>query len=118
LNGGLLFRGAETNNIFQSILPYRFLETISGYFEVNNSNVQKYYNQGFNVIHLVTSFIDGPLAPTLDYLDDIGLKFIYDMHGSFMNLTSVAHQIPLVKDYDSFLRPLLPTAYVSQILTP
>ncbi|PMD30113.1 hypothetical protein L207DRAFT_641957 [Hyaloscypha variabilis F] len=103
LNGGLLFRGAGTNNEFQSVLPYGFYGDYSGYFEVNNSNVQAYYDQGFNVVHLVTSFVDGPLAPTLDYLDEIGLKFIYDMRGSFMNLTSVAYQVPLVKDYDSFL---------------
>jgi hypothetical protein len=103
LNGGLLFRGAGTNNAFQSVLSFGFYGDYSGYFEVNNSNVQAYYDQGFNVVHLVTSFVDGPLAPTLDYLDEIGLKFIYDMRGSFMNLTSVAYQIPLVKDYDSFL---------------
>jgi len=103
LNGGLLFRGAGTNNDFQSVLPYGFYGDYSGYFEVNNSNVQTYYDQGFNVVHLVTGFLDGPLAPTLDYLDKIGLKFIYDMRGSFMNLTSVAYQVPLVKDYDSFL---------------
>jgi hypothetical protein len=103
LNGGLLFRGAGTKNTFQPVLPYGIYGDYSGYFEVNNSNVQAYYDQGFNVVHLVTSFVDGPLAPTLDYLDDIGLKFIYDMRGSFMNLTSVAYQIPLVKDYDSFL---------------
>lgn len=103
LNGGLLFRGAGTKNAFESVIPYGFYGDYSGYFEVNNSNIQAYYDQGFNVVHLVTSFVDGPLAPTLDYLDDIGLKFIYDMRGSFMNLTSVAYQVPLVKDYKSFL---------------
>jgi hypothetical protein len=104
LTGGLLFRGAGTNGGFESVLPYGFYGDYGGYFSINNSNVQTYYNQGFNVIHLVTSFLDdGPLVATTDYFDEIGLKFIYDMRGSFMNLTAVAEQIPLVKDYDAFL---------------
>ncbi|TAQ84374.1 hypothetical protein B7494_g7301 [Chlorociboria aeruginascens] len=104
LNGGLLFRGASTDGVFESVLPYGFYGDYGGYFSLGNENVQTYYDQGFNVIHLVTSFLDsGPLNETTAYFDQIGLKFIYDMRGSFMNLTAVAEQIPLVKDHDTFL---------------
>lgn len=104
LNGGLLFRGAGTQGSFQPLLPFGFYGDYGGYFALNTSNVQTYYDQGFNVINLVTSFLDdGPLAETSAYMDKIGLKFIYDMRGSYMNLTAVSEQVALVKDYESFL---------------
>jgi len=104
LNGGLLFRGASTKGIFESVIPYGFYGDYGGYFSLNNSNVQTYFDQGFNVLHLVTSFLDdGPLVATSEFFDQIGLKFVYDMRGSFMNLTAVVEQVGLVKDYESFL---------------
>lgn len=36
-------------------------------------------------------------------MDEVGLWYQYDMRGSYLNLTSVAEQIPLVKDRSSFL---------------
>ena len=36
-------------------------------------------------------------------MDEINLWYQYDMRGSFMNLTQVAEQIPLIKDRSAFL---------------
>jgi hypothetical protein len=58
LNGGLLFRGAGTNGAFEAVIPYGFYGDYGGYFVISNDNVQTYADQGFNVLHLVTSFLD------------------------------------------------------------
>ena len=43
-----------------------------------------------------------------DALDDYNILYQYDMRGSYLNLTQVAAQIPLVKD-----RPGLLTYYTA-----
>lgn len=65
LTGSLLFRGAGTNSFFEAVIPFGFYGDYGHYFAETTDNVQKYSDEGFNVLHLVTSFLDdGPVCNT------------------------------------------------------
>ncbi|KAI1486452.1 hypothetical protein F5X96DRAFT_234481 [Biscogniauxia mediterranea] len=103
LYGSLLYRNEFTDGLFKPVLPYGFYADYSGYLNVSDANVEAYANKGFTAINPVAAFTDGDLTPTLDKMDELNLLFQYDMRGSFMNLSSVAEQVPLVKDHPSLL---------------
>lgn len=103
LNGGMLVANNVSDYDFEPILSYGFYTDCSGYLNLSFANVEAYYDMGFNAINPVCAYTDGDLDFLFDEMDQINLLFQYDMRGSFMNLTSVAEQIPLVKDHSSFL---------------
>lgn len=104
LNGGMLFKNNATGKQFEPLLPFGFYADYSGYLALKLENVKAYHDQGFNVIHPVTSFMDSDnLTTILDYMDEINLLWQYDMRGSYQNLTSVAEQVALAKDHTSLL---------------
>lgn len=51
----------------------------------------------------VCAFTDGDLGFLFDWMDSVDLWYQYDMRGSYLNLSSVAEQIPLVKDRSNLL---------------
>ncbi|KAI5918383.1 hypothetical protein F4810DRAFT_692544, partial [Camillea tinctor] len=103
LYGSLLYRNAFTDGLFEPVLPYGFYADYSGYLNVSDANIKAYADKGFTAINPVAAFTDGDLTPTINKMDELNLLFQYDMRGSFMNLTSVAEQVPLVKDHPSLL---------------
>ncbi|KAH8659917.1 hypothetical protein BX600DRAFT_513578 [Xylariales sp. PMI_506] len=103
LYGSLLYRNAFTNDQFEYVFPYGFYGDCSGYFDVNSSNIEAYADQGFNAVNPVCAFTDGNLTSQFDTMDAVNVLFQYDMRGSYMNLTSVAEQVALVKDHSSLL---------------
>lgn len=104
LNGGMLFKNNATNYAFVPVLPHGWYTDYSGYLQLSLENVQKYYDLGFNVIHPVTGYFDSDNFTTIiDYMDQINLLWQYDMRGSYLNLTAVAQQVPLVMNHSSFL---------------
>lgn len=102
LFGSLLFRNGFTDGSFKYVFPYGFYGDYSGYFNVS-ANIESYASRGFNALNPVTDFTDSNMTSQIDTMDSVNLLWQYDMRNSFMNLTSVAEQVPLVKDHPSLL---------------
>ncbi|KAH8897172.1 hypothetical protein GQ53DRAFT_679815 [Thozetella sp. PMI_491] len=102
LYGSLLYRNSFTNGAFAYVFPYGFYGNYDAYFQVS-ANIEAYRSRGFNALNPVTAFTDGNMTSQIDTMDAVNLLWQYDMRGSFMNLTSVAEQVPLVKDHPSLL---------------
>ncbi|KAL3422015.1 hypothetical protein PVAG01_06171 [Phlyctema vagabunda] len=100
LYGGMLFKNNVTNNEFIPLLAYGFYTNYGGYLDLSLENVQLYVDMGFNAIHPIPSFSPN-LTRIFDYADEVNLLWQYDMRGTYQNLTSVAEQVMLVKDYTS-----------------
>ncbi|KFA81816.1 hypothetical protein S40288_11589 [Stachybotrys chartarum IBT 40288] len=102
LYGSLLYRNSFTNGSFSYVFPYGFYGNYDGYFR-ENDNIVAYSNRGFNGLHPVTSFVDSDMTSQINTMDAENLLWQYDMRHSYRNLTSVAEQVPLVKDHPSLL---------------
>ena len=102
LHRSLLYRNSFTSGKFEYVFPYGFYGDCSGYFN-GTGNITAYARKGLNVVNPVCAFTDGNLTDQFDAMDANNLLFQYDMRGSFMNLTSMAEQVPLVKDHPSLL---------------
>ncbi len=103
LHGGMLVANNVTDYEFEPLLPFGFYTSCSGYLNYSSENVTTYKDLGFNAINPVCAFTDGNLGYLFDWLDVANLWYQYDMRGSYTNLSSVAEQIPLIKDRSSFL---------------
>lgn len=103
LYGGMLVANNVTDYDFEPLLPVGFYTSCSGYLNYSLANVSAYKDMGFNAINPVCAFTDGVLDYLFDWMDMTNLWYQYDMRGSYLNLTQVAEQIPLVKDRSSFL---------------
>ena len=103
LHGGMLVANDVTNYTFQPLLPFGFYTSCSGYLNLSSANVAVYKDMGFNSINPVCAFTDGDLGYVFDWMDEANVWYQYDMRGSYTNLSSVAEQIPLIKDRSSFL---------------
>lgn len=102
LFGSLLYRNAFTRGQFEYVFPYGFYGDCSAYF-YGLSNISDYAKRGFTALNPVCAFTDTNLTSQFDAMDEANLLFQYDMRNSYMNLTSVAEQVPLVKDHPSLL---------------
>ena len=67
------------------------------------ANVTAYKDMGFNSVNSVCAYTDGDLDFLYDWMDSADLWYQYDMRNSYLNLSQVAEQIPLVKDRSSLL---------------
>ncbi|CAK3738506.1 Hypothetical predicted protein [Lecanosticta acicola] len=103
LDGGLLVSNNATGYTFQPLLPFGFYTKCDTYLEYSLANVSAYKDYGFNALNPVCAFTDGHLGYLYDWMDSLDLWYQYDMRGSYTNLTSVAEQIPLVKDRSNLL---------------
>jgi hypothetical protein len=102
LHGSLLYRNAFTKNSFRPIFPYGFYGNYGGFF-VSDANLTAYATKNFNTLNPVTAFTDGDMTNSIAKMDELNMLFQYDMRGSYQNLTSLAAQLPLVKDHPSLL---------------
>nr|POE62923.1 hypothetical protein CFP56_03826 [Quercus suber] len=103
LHGGLLVANNVTSYAFQPLLPFGFYTSCSSYLNYSLANVTAYKDLGFNAINPVCAFTDGDIGYLFDWLDKTNIWYQYDMRGTYLNLSSVAAQVPLVKDRSSFL---------------
>lgn len=103
LHGGFLVANSVSSYAFAPLLPFGFYTSCSGYLNTSLANVSAYAAQGFNAINPVCAFTDTDIGPLFDWLDETNIWYQYDMRGTYLNLSSVAAQIPLVKDRPSFL---------------
>lgn len=102
LYGSLLYRNDATGGLFRPVFPYGYYGSYSGYFN-ETANIAAFEAAGFNAVNPVADFADTDMTASIDAMDRANLLFQYDMRNSFQNLTSVAEQVPLVKDHPSLL---------------
>jgi hypothetical protein len=102
LYGSLLYRNDATGGVFKPVFPYGYYGSYSGYFN-DTTNIAAFEAAGFNAVNPVADFADTNMTDSINAMDRANLLFQYDMRNSFQNLTSVAEQIPLVKDHPSLL---------------
>lgn len=103
LYGGMLVANNASDYAFEPLVPFGFYTSCSGYLNYSLANVSAYKDMGFTAVNPVCAFTDGNLSYLFDWMDEVNLWYQYDMRGSYLNLTSVAEQIPLVKDRSAFL---------------
>lgn len=102
LYGSLLYRNSATGGVFIAVFPYGYYGDYGGYLN-DTANIVAFKEAGFNALNLVTDFADGNMTYSVNEMDQLNLLLQYDMRNSFQNLTSIAEQIPLVKDHPSLL---------------
>ncbi|ROW07338.1 hypothetical protein VMCG_03939 [Cytospora schulzeri] len=102
LYGSLLYRNSATSGVFTPVFPYGYYGDYGGFFN-ETDNIVAFKQAGFNALNPVTDFADGNMTYSIDEMDQLNLLFQYDLRNSFQNITSVAEQIPLVKDHPSLL---------------
>lgn len=111
LYGGLLVQNKSSSSpTWNPLLPYSFYVSWDGWLEKSLDNVQKFKDQGYNIIHIVPNaglanqaFNFTELNLFLDKCDEIGLWVMYDMRWTYQNLTSVKEQVDMLKTRRSML---------------
>lgn len=108
LYGGLLVQNVDSS--WSPLLPYSYYVSWDGWLEKSLSNVQKFKDQGYNIIHIVPNaglpneaFNFTELNQFLNRCDEIGLWVMYDMRWTYLNLTSVQDQVNKLKTRKSML---------------
>ncbi|KAI1856618.1 hypothetical protein JX265_011577 [Neoarthrinium moseri] len=103
LKGSLLFKNVNTDNQFQPLLPYGYYGLYNGSNSsaVSDDFVRNYTNggQGLNAIIALAGFDD--LNPVYDSMDHQSLPFMYDLRGSYENLSIVEQHVNTVKHHTS-----------------
>lgn len=104
--GALLVRSAPSASkaSYEPILPFGFYTSWSDYLALNLSIVDKVKASGRNTIHPVPTYDNATaFQEVLERMKEQGVWLMYDMRGTFMNLTSVREQVEMLKDYPNLL---------------
>ncbi|KAI8963126.1 hypothetical protein F5Y11DRAFT_166291 [Daldinia sp. FL1419] len=103
LNGGLLFRNAQTDNAFVPLLPYGFYGLYNGSNSTTESAgfVRDYSSdgKGLNAIVSLAGFAD--TNPVYDSMDSSTVRFMFDLRSSYKNLTEVTQRVSTIKHHSS-----------------
>ncbi|KAI1823012.1 hypothetical protein F4861DRAFT_550197 [Xylaria intraflava] len=103
LKGGLLFKNAQTGQEFVPLLPYGYYGTYNGSNSTAASEdfVRNYTSDGtgLNAIISLASYAD--TNPVYDSMDAKGLRFMFDLRGSYKNLTDTAQRVNTIKNHTS-----------------
>lgn len=101
LNGGLLFRNAASEGAFQSLLPYGYYASYDGFLGANDSSdkIKAYAEYGLNAITPLTQFPQS--AHVFEYMDDINLKFMYNLREGYKNLTWVEQNVMAARGHEA-----------------
>ncbi|KAI1734685.1 hypothetical protein F4680DRAFT_462247 [Xylaria scruposa] len=104
LNGGLLFKnGATTGGEFVPLLPYGYYGLYNGSNDTAAADdfVRSYSSggKGLNAIISLAGFAD--TNPVYDSMDAQGLHFMFDLRGSYKNLTETAQRVNTIKHHTS-----------------
>ncbi|KAK6954545.1 hypothetical protein Daesc_004512 [Daldinia eschscholtzii] len=103
LNGGLLFRNAQTGNAFVPLLPYGFY----GLYNGSNSTAEsdefvKDYSSGGNGLNAIISLAGfADTNPVYDSMDSSTMRFMFDLRSSYKNLTEVTQRVNTIKHHSS-----------------
>lgn len=98
LSGGIYFKNAASDNVFEPLLAYGYYSSADGFLAENNSQalIDQYVAYGLNAMTPLVQYPDG--AAALDYMNQINLPWMEDLRESFMNLTWVEEKVNLAKD--------------------
>ncbi|KAI1646747.1 uncharacterized protein F4817DRAFT_122858 [Daldinia loculata] len=103
LNGGLLFRNAQTDDAFVPLLPYGFYGLYNGSNSTAESDefVRDYSSsgKGLNAIISLAGFAD--TNPVYDSMDASTTRFMFDLRSSYKNLTEVTQRVSTIKHHSS-----------------
>ncbi|XXH00901.1 hypothetical protein Hte_007252 [Hypoxylon texense] len=103
LKGGLLFKNAQTGGEFVPLLPYGYYGLYNG--SNNTAESEEFVSQyssdgkGLNGIISLAGFAD--TNPVYDSMDASSMRFMFDLRGSFMNLTEVEQRVNTIKHHSS-----------------
>ncbi|KAI0416754.1 hypothetical protein F5X98DRAFT_173409 [Xylaria grammica] len=103
VRGGLLFKNAQTGNKFVPLLPYGYYGLYNGSNDTAASDefVRDYTSsgEGLNAIISLAGFAD--TNPVYDSMDEQGLHFMFDLRGSYKNLTETEQRVNTIKHHTS-----------------
>ncbi|KAI1365964.1 hypothetical protein F5Y08DRAFT_162822 [Xylaria arbuscula] len=103
VKGGLLFKGPQTGSEFVSLLPYGYYGLYNGSNDTAASDefVRDYTSSGtgLNAIISLAGFAD--TNPVYDSMDEQGLHFMFDLRGSYKNLTETEQRVNTIKHHTS-----------------
>ncbi|KAI1421263.1 hypothetical protein F5Y12DRAFT_36936 [Xylaria sp. FL1777] len=103
VRGGLLFKNPRTGNEFVPLLPYGYYGLYNGSNDTAASDefVRDYTSggKGLNAIISLAGFAD--TNPVYDSMDGQGLHFMFDLRGSYKNLTDTEQRVNTIKHHTS-----------------
>lgn len=100
LNGGMWFRNAASGGQFKPLLAYGFYSSYDGFLGNNSTReIQRYADLGLNAITPLTIYRDS--AAAFSYMDNIDLKFMYNLREGYKNLTYVREQVTAARNAEA-----------------
>ncbi|KAI1147532.1 hypothetical protein F4825DRAFT_137945 [Nemania diffusa] len=103
VQGSLLFKNAATGQEFVPLLPYGYYGLYNGSNDTAAADefVHDYTSggQGLNAIISLAGFAD--TNPVYESMDRQGLRFMFDLRGSYKNLTDTEQRVNTIKHHTS-----------------
>ncbi|QPG96809.1 hypothetical protein C2857_005306 [Epichloe festucae Fl1] len=81
LHGGILFRSAATGGVFEPFLPIGYYASCDGFL-------------------CDRDYASKDSRGVYSYMDGLGLRYMYDLRGSYKNLSAVREQVSEIRDFD------------------
>ncbi|KAI5119686.1 hypothetical protein M0805_003573 [Coniferiporia weirii] len=101
--GAMLVQGKKSGE-WDTLFPIGFYTSFDGYLSTNLSVLNDLEDRGFTIVHPVPTFDNmTALDEVVDRMEELGLYLIYDMRGTYMNLTSVTEQVNMFKNRKNLL---------------
>ncbi|KAK2603495.1 hypothetical protein QQS21_004355 [Conoideocrella luteorostrata] len=100
LNGGILFRNPATGNKFEPFLPYGYYASCDKFLcdKDVTKKIRAYKDLGLNSMVSLTTVQNSQDAYKL--MDSLDLRYMYDLRGSYKNLTAVKEQVSVIRDFE------------------
>ncbi|KAI0201145.1 hypothetical protein F4808DRAFT_128717 [Astrocystis sublimbata] len=98
LHGGLLFKNPDTEGEFVPFLPYGYYGLYNGSNDTAAADdfVKDYKGKGLNAIISLAGFADTNVV--YDSMDKQGLRYMFDLRGSYKNLTETETRVNTIKN--------------------
>jgi hypothetical protein len=99
-NGGFLFRSPATKNKFEPFLPFGYYASCDNFLCDKDfvKKIKAYKDLGLNSMVSLTTVQNSRAA--YQYMDTIDLRYMYDLRGSYKNLTAVEEQVSVIRDFE------------------
>ncbi|KAI1323665.1 hypothetical protein F5Y16DRAFT_332763 [Xylariaceae sp. FL0255] len=103
LKGGLLFKNAQTNQQFTPLLPYGYYGLYNGSNSTAASEdfVKNYTSSGYGLNAIISLAGYADTNPVYNSMDEHGLRFMFDLRGSYKNLTDTQIRVNTIKNHTS-----------------
>lgn len=100
LNGGLWHRNAASGGEFVPVMPYGFYASCDHFLCEDDAieAVQAYHDRGLTGMIPLTTIWDS--RDVFEFMDELDLKYMYDLRHYYQNLTETAAQVSAIKDFD------------------